>query len=134
MFPVLIYLFTYYIFFLFNSAWGEGFFLAVQTAIVAALVLFYGTAPPKGKRALRWACLFNCSTFQIVFGIRQRRQTRWQCRSCPVFPRLLYRRRCAPAQPTSSDSTSVDFPGFHRAHHHHIKGELVSFTEEILSS
>lgn len=29
------------------SAWGEGTFLAIQTAIIAALVLHYGGAPVK---------------------------------------------------------------------------------------
>ncbi|XP_046452150.1 mannose-P-dolichol utilization defect 1 protein-like [Daphnia pulex] len=33
------------------SSWGEGFFLAVQTALVAALVLLYGSGPGKGKNA-----------------------------------------------------------------------------------
>jgi len=32
------------------SAWGEGVFVVIQTAIVAALVLLYGTKPGKGKR------------------------------------------------------------------------------------
>lgn len=31
------------------SAWGEGVFVVIQTAIVAALVLLYGTKPGKGK-------------------------------------------------------------------------------------
>ncbi|XP_045029684.1 mannose-P-dolichol utilization defect 1 protein isoform X1 [Daphnia magna] len=33
------------------SSWGEGFFLAVQTAVVAALVLLYGSGASKGKNA-----------------------------------------------------------------------------------
>ena len=36
-----------------SSAWGEGFFLAIQTAVVAALVLLYGSGAGKGKHNYR---------------------------------------------------------------------------------
>ncbi|EFX72543.1 hypothetical protein DAPPUDRAFT_31031, partial [Daphnia pulex] len=39
------------------SSWGEGFFLAVQTALVAALVLLYGSGP--GKAALSFLACFS---------------------------------------------------------------------------
>jgi hypothetical protein len=40
------------------SAWGEGFFLASQTAIIGALVLFFG-------RSIREAILFTISYLAI---------------------------------------------------------------------
>lgn len=42
----------YFLMVLITSAWGEGLFLAIQTAIIAALVLLYGTKSIKGKLAL----------------------------------------------------------------------------------
>jgi len=48
----LLFLCVFFVCLLLNlfSAWGEGVFVVIQTAIVAALVLLYGTKPGKGKR------------------------------------------------------------------------------------
>lgn len=50
------------------SAWGEGFFLAVQTAVVAALVLLYGTAPAKGKGGKSGGSAVAALSFLVCFS------------------------------------------------------------------
>lgn len=41
-------LFSFFVSIFLSSAWGEGLFLAIQTAIIAALVLLYGSGSTKG--------------------------------------------------------------------------------------
>lgn len=45
---ILIVLSYLFVFIFLSSAWGEGLFLAIQTAIIAALVLLYGSGSTKG--------------------------------------------------------------------------------------
>lgn len=115
------------------SAWGEGFFLAVQTAIVAALVLLYGTAPSKGKSLREKNEKYSLFIFHFIRENGENGQC-GQCGRCRVVPHLFHGRRGASLESARSDPAAVDVPGVHRADHHRFKGEPICPNEPMSSN